>query len=84
MENDILMGATETVATYDGSGIFNPTGTAPETSKVVTSSSTSPDVSETLPASPKPEDTTSSPKTGILLYAGIALAAYYLFFLRKK
>ena len=83
MENNVLLGATETVVQYDGSGVFNPSSTAPETSKVVTASSTLPAAEEAPASSPMPTDNTTAPKTGLLLYGALALAAYFFFFKKK-
>lgn len=84
--NNTLLGATEVVATYDGSGVFNPTPGAPETAKEVVSESvvipkeTKDEIF--VEESRKPEE--SSDNTSMLLmYGGAALLLYY-FFLRKK
>ncbi len=85
MANDILLGQTETQDTYDGSGVFNPSGTPPESSKVVLSQSSKKPEEEILikeEESKKPEESAGI-TTGLLLYAGIALAAYFLFFKKK-
>lgn len=82
MENNVLLGATDSVVTYDGSGIFKPTygdEAAPDTSY------TKPEESEVLvdpQESKKPEESTGN-NSGLLLYAGLALAAYFFFFKKK-
>ena len=77
MENNTLLGATDSVVTYDGSGIYNPV----PASDAAPASSTLPAASETDASSEKPADSKTS---GILLYAGLALAAYFFFFKGKK
>jgi hypothetical protein len=76
--NDTLLGATDSVQQYDGSGVFNPNT---PTSDVDTSSSRAPEATETEDSSEKPEDTSSN--SGLLLYAGAALLLYYFFFKKK-
>ena len=77
MENTVLLGATEVSTQYDGSGVFNPNT---PTSDSAPASSSLPEVSETDSSEQKP---TESNNTGILLYAGIALVAYFFFFKKK-
>jgi hypothetical protein len=73
MENNTLLGATtDSVVTYDGSGVFNENTPTSDISPVDTDDS-SQDSSE------KPVDNTSN----LLMYGGAALLLYY-FFLRKK
>ena len=77
MENNTLLGATDSTQQYDGSGVFNPNS---PTSDVDTSSSYAPEVSENAPeSSEKPAENTS----GLLMYAGAALLLYYFFFKKK-
>lgn len=78
MENNVLLGATDSVVTYDGSGVFNPNT---PTSDSAPASSSLPTPTESDTAEPKPTETSSN--SGILLYAGLALAAYFLFFKKK-
>lgn len=82
MENNVLLGATDSVSTYDGSGIFQPRyGDEAPTDQ----SSVKPDESDVVvkpDESAKPDESTGN-TTGLLLYAGIALAAYFLFFKKK-
>ena len=77
MENNVLLGATDSVVTYDGSGVFNPNT---PTSDSAPASSSLPEPVETDSSEEKP---TESNNTGLLLYAGIALAAYFFFFKKK-
>ena len=83
MENNVLLGATaDSVVTYDGSGVFKPTygdEAAPDTSYVKPAES---DVVVIPDESVKPDES-ASPKSGLLLYAGIALVAYFFFFKKK-
>lgn len=74
MENNVLLGATES-ASYDGSGVY-----VPYSGESAPASSSLPEPVETDSSEQKP---TESNNTGILLYAGIALAAYFLFFKKK-
>lgn len=76
MENNTLLGATDSVVTYDGSGVFSSTT---PTGDIDTSSSTAPDATETEDSSEKPAENTS----GLLMYAGAALLLYYFFFKKK-
>ena len=77
MENNTLLGATgDPVVSYDGSGIYNPV----PASDSAPASSTLPAASETDASSEKPADSKTS---GILMYAGIALIAYYFIFKKK-
>jgi len=78
MENTVLLGATEVSTQYDGSGVFNPNT---PTSDSAPASSSLPEVSETDSSEQKP---TTGGNSGILLYAGLALAAYFFFFKSKK
>lgn len=84
--NDTLLGATEVVASYDGSGVVNPTPGAPETAKEVVSESvmipkeTKDDVF--VEEFKKPEETTDNTST-LLMYGGAALLLYYFFFKKK-
>ena len=77
MENTVLLGATEVSTQYDGSGVFNPNT---PTSDSAPASSSLPEVSETDSSEQKP---TESNNSGLLLYAGLALAAYFFFFKKK-
>lgn len=74
MENNVLLGATES-ASYDGSGVY-----VPYSGEAAPASSSLPEPVETDSSEEKP---TESKNTGILLYAGIALAAYFFFFKKK-
>jgi hypothetical protein len=74
MENNVLLGATES-ASYDGSGVY-----VPYSGEAAPASSSLPEPVETDSSEEKP---TESNNTGLLLYAGIALAAYFLFFKKK-
>jgi hypothetical protein len=77
MENNTLLGATDSTQQYDGSGVFNPNS---PTGDVDTSSSSAPTPSETeADSSEKPAENTS----GLLMYAGAALLLYYFFFKKK-
>lgn len=74
MENNVLLGATES-ASYDGSGVY-----VPYSGEAAPASSSLPEPVETDSSEEKP---TESNNTGLLLYAGIALAAYFFFFKKK-
>jgi hypothetical protein len=76
MENNTLLGATEVEASYDGSGVFNPTPGLPETAKEVKTQSTNNSGSDE-----EEEDNTST--NTLLLYGGAALLLYYFFFKKK-
>ena len=75
MENNVLLGATES-ASYDGSGVY-----VPYSGEAAPASSSLPEPVETDSSEEKPA--TTSNNNGLLLYAGIALAAYYFFFKKK-
>ena len=82
MENNVLLGATDSVVTYDGSGVFKPTY---GDEKPADYSYDKPEETEILiepEESRKPEESSSN-TTGLLLYAGLALAAYFFFFKKK-
>lgn len=83
MENNVLLGATgDPVVTYDGSGIFNPQYGDEKPAESVYNK---PEESEVLvdpKESKKPEESTGN-NSGLLLYAGLALAAYFFFFKKK-
>lgn len=74
MENNVLLGATES-ASYDGSGVY-----VPYSGEAAPASSSLPEPVESDQSEEKP---TESNNTGLLLYAGIALAAYFFFFKKK-
>lgn len=80
MANDTLLGQTETQDTYDGSGVFNPSGTPPETSKVVLSESYKDSGSGNGENDGSEEESSTSP---MLMYAGAALLLYFFFFKKK-
>jgi hypothetical protein len=72
MENNTLLGATtDSVVTYDGSGVFNENTPTADVSPVDTDSSQD--------SSEKPVDNTSN----LLMYGGAALLLYYFFFKKK-
>jgi hypothetical protein len=79
MENNTLLGATDSVQQYDGSGVFNPNT---PTSDVDPNYNPAPEATETEEASEKPGDTSSN--SGLLLYAGAALLLYFFVFKNKK
>ena len=74
MENNVLLGATES-ASYDGSGVY-----VPYSGEAAPASSSLPEPVESDQSEEKP---TESNNTGILLYAGIALVAYFFFFKKQ-
>lgn len=76
MENNTLLGATDTTANYDGSGVFNPNS---PTSDSAPASSSLPDVEENDPSEQKPEES----KNNLLMYAGAALLLYFFVFKKK-
>ena len=75
--NNTLLGATDSVVTYDNSGVFS--NTTP-TSDVDPSYNPAPEATETEEASENPETSSNS---GILLYAGAALLLYFFVFKKK-
>ncbi len=82
--NDTLLGATVVVASYDGSGIFNPTPGAPETAKeVVSDSVVIPKETKDEPEESVDENTGTSNTSTLLMYGGAALLLYYFFFKKK-
>ena len=76
MENNTLLGATDTSTQYDGSGVFNPNS---PTSDSAPASSSLPDVSENDPSEQKPTES----KNNLLMYAGAALLLYFFVFKKK-
>lgn len=80
MENNTLLGAIDSEVSYDGSGVFNPNVPTP-----VPTSTSAPASTDTgsKPADNTSDKPTESNNTGLLLYAGIALAAYFFFFKKK-
>ena len=77
MENNVLLGATET-AQYDGSSVFNPNTPNADADPGYIPTESNDGANDTT------GDTTStSSNSGILLYAGLALAAYFFFFKKK-
>lgn len=76
MANDTLLGQTETQDSYDGSGVFNPSGTPPETSKVVLSESSN----DSGEGEGEEEETGNK---NLLMYAGAALLLYFFVFKKK-
>ena len=81
MENNTLLGATET-AQYDGSGVFNPNIPTSTSTTTTTTSTTTTDEPTSGPADNTSDQPTES--NNFLLYAGIALVAYFFFFKSKK
>ena len=82
--NNTLLGATDSVQQYDGSGVFNPNT---PTSDVDPNYNPAPTPTETkdevfVEELEKPEDTSSN--SGLLLYAGAALLLYFFVFKNKK
>jgi hypothetical protein len=77
MENNVLLGATET-AQYDGSGVFNPNTPNADADPSYVPTESNDGASDTTG-----DTTTTSSNSGILLYAGLALAAYFFFFKKK-
>ena len=72
MENNTLLGQTDSVVNYDGSGVFNPNTPNSDVSPVDTSSSS--------------EDSSENPtesKNNLLMYAGAALLLYFFVFKKK-
>lgn len=78
MENNVLLGATET-AQYDGSGVFNPNTPNADADPNYVPAESNDGTNDTTTSG----GTTTSSNTGILLYGALALAAY-LFFFKKK
>jgi hypothetical protein len=87
MANDTLLGQTDSVVTYDGSGVFKPTYgdekpedtsyDRPEESEILIE----PDESK-KPDESVDENTDTSTNT-LLMYGGAALLLYYFFFKKK-
>jgi hypothetical protein len=77
MENNVLLGATET-AQYDGSGVFNPNTPNADADPSYVPTESNDGTNDTTG-----DTTTTSSNSGILLYAGLALAAYFFFFKKK-
>ena len=79
MENNTLLGATEVVAQYDGSGVFNPnppnSDVSPVEILVEPEESKKPDESV--------EENTGTSTNTLLMYGGAALLLYYFFFKKK-
>ena len=78
MENNVLLGATET-AQYDGSGVFNPNTPNADADPGYIPTESNDGANDTNGGG----TTTTSSNSGILLYAGLALAAYFFFFKKK-
>ena len=78
MENNVLLGATDSVATYDGSGVFNPNTPNADADPNYVPAESNDGANDTTG-----DLTSSSKNSGILLYAGIALVAYFFFFKKK-
>jgi hypothetical protein len=79
MENNVLLGATET-AQYDGSGVFNPNTPNADADPGYIPTESNDGANDTTGGG---GTTTTSSNSGILLYAGLALAAYFFFFKKK-
>lgn len=79
MENNVLLGATDSVGTYDGSGVFNPNTPNADADPGYIPTESNDGASDTNGG----DTTTTSSNSGILLYAGLALAAYFFFFKKK-
>jgi hypothetical protein len=83
MANDTLLGQTDSVVTYDGSGVFKPTY---GDEKPEDTSYDRPEESEILvepDESRKPEENTDTSTNTLLMYGGAALLLYYFFFKKK-
>ena len=84
MENRVLIGATEVVAQYDGSGVFNPSTGAPETAKEVPAESRLPESTEDNSGNSSDGSSESTDNnSALLMYGGLALLAYFFFFKKK-
>lgn len=79
MENNVLLGATET-AQYDGSGVFNPNTPNADADPNYVPAESNDGTNDTTGGD---TTTTSGSNTGILLYGALALAAYFFFFKKK-
>lgn len=77
MENNVLLGATET-AQYDGSGVFNPNTPNADADPNYVPAESNDGANDTTDGG-----ATTSSNTGILLYGALALAAYFFFFKKK-
>jgi hypothetical protein len=80
MENNVLLGATDSVGTYDGSGVFNPNTPNADADPGYIPTESNDGANDTTGGG---DTTTTSSNSGILLYAGLALAAYFFFFKKK-
>jgi hypothetical protein len=83
MAKDTLLGQTDSVVTYDGSGVFKPTY---GDEKPEDTSYDRPEESEILvepDESRKPEENTDTSTNTLLMYGGAALLLYYFFFKKK-
>lgn len=80
MENNVLLGATET-AQYDGSGVFNPNTPNADADPGYIPTESNDGANDTTGGGGT--TTTANSNSGILLYAGLALAAYFFFFKKK-
>ena len=83
MAKDTLLGQTDSVVTYDGSGVFKPTY---GDEKPADTSYDRPEESEILvepDESRKPEENTDTSTNTLLMYGGAALLLYYFFFKKK-
>ena len=79
MENNVLLGATDSVGTYDGSGVFNPNTPNADADPGYIQTESNDGANDTTGDT----TTTANSNSGILLYAGLALAAYFFFFKKK-
>ena len=82
MENNVLLGATDSVVTYDGSGVFKTTYGDEKPADYSYDKQEETEILVEPEESRKPEESNSN-TTGLLLYAGLALAAYFFFFKKK-
>jgi hypothetical protein len=84
MENNTLLGATtDSVVTYDGSGVFNPNNPYSDVDPNYNPAPTPKETKDEPDESRKPEENTDTSTNTLLMYGGAALLLYYFFFKKK-
>jgi hypothetical protein len=82
MANDTLLGQTDSVVTYDGSGVFNPNNPYSDVDPNYNPAPTPKETKDEPDESRKPEEDNTS-TNNLLMYGGAALLLYYFFFKKK-
>ena len=80
MANDTLLGQTDSVVTYDGSGVFKSTYGDEKPADYVYNKPEETEILVEPEESRKPEESSTSP---LLMYAGAALLLYFFVFKKK-